>query len=172
MARLRYDEDPDYEYCQKLLEKGLKDLKCPLQGKLDFSGKISVKRSSPKKSNSTSLSNDTEAQSSDTKPHHKKKGAVASGNQQWKRAKGYNPNFSGSNSSAESDDEHDEANSYKKRVMLSNTDTKSKTKSVSSWKDCPTAVASNVRRPGEYTRRNDDDKKQRAKKQKKKTDDW
>lgn len=79
VARLRYDEDPDYEYCKKLLESGLKDLKCSLQGKLDFSGKGSVKRSSPKKSNSASPSNDNETQSSDTKSYHKKKGVVASG---------------------------------------------------------------------------------------------
>jgi hypothetical protein len=42
VARLWYDEDPDYEYCRKLIENGLKDLKCSLQGKLGFSGKGSI----------------------------------------------------------------------------------------------------------------------------------
>lgn len=168
VARLRYDEDPDYEYCKKLLESGLKDLKCSLQGKLDFSGKGSVKRSSPKKSNSASPSNDNETQSSDTKSYHKKKGVVASGTRQRNQVKEYRANFSDS-SSAESDNEHGEANNYKKGVKLNNADKKSKTKSVSSWRDCPSAVASNVHRAGEYKRINNDDKKHRNKKQKKET---
>ena len=163
MARLRHDEDPDYEYCQKLLQNGLKDLKCSLQGKLDFSGKGSVKRSSPKNKNSASLSNDNE--SSDTKPYRKKKGVVASGTQQQNQGKEHRANFYDSISSAESDNEHDQGSNYKKRVKLSNADKKSKTKPVSSWRDCPSVVASNVNRAGEYTRISND-KKHRTKKQK------
>jgi len=165
VARLSHDEDPDYEYCRSILENGLKDLKCPLQGKLDFSGKGSVKRSSPRIKNSASLSNDNEAQSSDTKQYLKKKGVVASGTRQRNQGKEYRANFYDSISSAESDDEHDHGSNYKKRVKLNNADKKSKTTSVSSWRDCPTAVASKVHRAGEYTRINND-KKYRTKKQK------
>lgn len=165
VARLEYDEDPDYEYCRKLLENGLKDLKCPLQGKLDFSGKEPVKRSSPRTKKSASISNDNEAQSSGTKPNLKKKGVVASGTGQQNQGKEYRSNFYDSISSAESDDEHDHGSKYKKRLKFNNADKKSKTTSVSSWRDCPSVVASNVQRAGEYTSKNND-KKRRTKKQK------
>jgi len=165
VARLRHDEDPDYEYCRKLLENGLKDLKCSLQGKLDFSGKGSVKRSSPRIKNTASLSNDNEAQSSDTKPYLKKKGVVASGTRQRKQGKEYRANFYDSISSAESDNEHDHGSNKKKILKLNNADKKSKTTSVSSWRDCPSAVASNVHRAGEYTSINNE-KRRRTKKQK------
>lgn len=185
VAKLRHDEDPDYEYCRKLLENGLKDLKCSLQGKLDFSGKEpvkrsspsikkraldfsgkeSVKRSSPRIKKSANLSNDNEAQSSDTKPYLKKKGVVACGTRQRNQRKEYTANFYDSISSAESDNEHDHGSNYKKRLKLNNADKKSKTTSVSSWKDCPSVVASNVQRAGEYTSINND-KKRRMKKQK------
>lgn len=39
VARLKHDEKPDYTYCHKLLEKGLKDCKCPVEGKLEFTQK-------------------------------------------------------------------------------------------------------------------------------------
>lgn len=165
VARLRHDEDPDYKYCRKLLENGLKDLKCSLQGKLDFSGKGSVKRSSPKIKNSAGLSNDNEAQSSDTKPYLKKKGVVASRTRHRNQGKEYRVNFNDSISSAESDNEHDYGSNYNKRLKFNNADKKSKTASVSSWRDCPSAVASNVCRAGEYTSINND-KKRRMKKQK------
>lgn len=165
VARLRHDEDPDYDCCRKLLENGLKDLKCSLQGKLDFSGKGSAKRSSPRIKNSASLSNDNEAQSSDTKPYLKKKGVVASGTRQRNQGKEYRANSYDSISSAESGDEHDHGSNYKKRLKLNNANKKSKTTSVSSWRDCPSVVASNVHRAGEYTSINND-KKHRTKKQK------
>jgi hypothetical protein len=164
VARLQYDEDPDYEYCRKLLENGLKHLKCSLQGKLDFSGKESVKRSSPRIKNSPSLSNDNEAQSSDTKPYLKKKGVVASGTRQRNQGKEYRANFYDSISSAESDNEQDHGSNYNKRLKLNKADKKSKTTSASSWRNCPSVVASNVHRAGEYTSIND--KKRRTKKQK------
>jgi len=165
VARLRHDEDPDYEYCRKLLENGLKDLKCSLQGKLDFSGKVSVKRNSPRIKNIAGLSNDNEAQSSDTKPYLKNKGVVASGTRQRNQGKEYRANFYDSISSAESDNEHDHGSNNKKRLKLNNADKKSKTTSLSSWRDCPSAVASNVHRAGEYTSINNE-KRRRMKKQK------
>lgn len=164
VARLRHDEDPDYEYCRKLVENGLKDLKCSLQGKLDFSEKGSVKRSSPRIKNIASLSNDNEAQSSDSKPYLKKKGVVASGTRQRNQGKEYKANFYDSISSAESDNEHDHSNN-KKRLTLNNADKKSKTSSVSSWRDCPSVVASNLHRAGEYASINKE-KRRRTKKQK------
>ena len=165
VAGLRHDEDPDYEYCRKLLENGLKDLKCSLQGELDFSGKGSVKRSSPTIKNSASLSKDNEAQSSDTKPYLKRKRVVASGTRQRNQGKELRGYLYDSISSAESDNEHDHGSKYKKRLKLNNADKKSKITSVSSWRDCPSVVASNVHRPGEYTSINND-KKHRTKKQK------
>jgi hypothetical protein len=81
VAGLRQEEGPDYEYCRKLLGNGLKDLKCSLEGKLDFSGKGSVKRSSSRIKKGAGPSDDNDAQSSDTEPSRKKKGVVACGTQ-------------------------------------------------------------------------------------------
>jgi hypothetical protein len=114
---------------------------------------------------SASLFSDNEAQSSDTKPYLKKKGTVASGTRQRNQGKEDRANFCDSISSAESDNDHDHGSNYKKKLKLNNADKKSKTTSASSWRDCPSAVASNVHRAGEYTSIKND-KKPRTKKQK------
>jgi hypothetical protein len=139
-------------------------------GKLDLSAKAPVTRSSPKKVNNTIPSSDGEASASDTKPRNKKKVVVASGTRNVNQTKQHRDHFPGSSSSDESDYDKDNADNYNKRAKLSNTNKKTKTNSVPSWRDCPTAIASNVNRAGEYKRLNHDNENQRVKKQKKKTD--
>ncbi|PNF22731.1 Nucleosomal histone kinase 1 [Cryptotermes secundus] len=169
VASLRHDADPDYEYCQKLLKKGLKDLNCSVGGNLDLSAKAPVTRSSPTKANNKIPSSDDKATASDTEPHNKKK-VVASGTGNLNRTKQLRDHFSGSSSSDESDYDKDNADNYSKKAKLCNTNKKTKTNPVPSWRDCPTAIASNVNRAGEYKRINHDNENQRVKKQKKKTD--
>jgi hypothetical protein len=164
VASLRHDVDPDYEHCQTLLEKGLKDMNCSLGGKLDFSGKASLTRSSPKKAKNIIPSSDNEARTSATEPHNKKRG-TASRIQKVHQAKQQRDHFSASSSSDESDYGKDDGD---KRAKLSNTKKKKTINSVSSWKDCPTAIASNVNRAGEYKRINY--KNHSVKKLEKKTD--
>lgn len=161
VASLTYDQDPDYKWCQKLLETGLKDCKCSLEGKLDFSGKGTVKRGSPKKTNSTGPSCDGETNISDNKPLPRRKVNVT---QKQNQEKQHKADISDSNSSAESDD--DEVCNYKKKEKSSNANKKVKTKSVSCWRDCPSAIASNVNRAGEYKRKSNE-KQHITKKQRK-----
>lgn len=163
VASLRHNEDPDYDLCRKLLEKGLKDSECSTKGTLDFSRKGPVKRGQSKKANSTSPSGDSEVSISDTEPLCKMKDVVANGSQGPNKAKQHPAGISDSSSSAESDcydSEDNEVDNYKKRAKSSNVNRKKKAKSVLSWRDCPSAIASNVNRAGEY-------KTHRAKKQKK-----
>lgn len=165
VASLSYDEDPDYVRCRKLLETGLKDCKCSLEGKLDFSGKGIVNRGSPKKANSKGPSCDSEFNISDNEPLPIKKGGGVNTTRKPNKAKQHKADICDSNSCSESD--NDEVGNYKKKGKSSNANKKIKTKSVSSWKDCPSAIASNVNRAGEYKRISNDDKQHRAKKQKK-----
>jgi hypothetical protein len=137
-----------------------------LGAKLDFSGKAPVTRSSPKKAKNTNPSSHGEASTSDAEPPNKKKVVVASQTQNLNQAIQHRNQFSDSSSSDESDYDKDDY----KRSKLINTNKKTKTNSVSSWRDCPSAVASNVNRAGEYKRINHDSKNHRVKKQKKKTD--
>lgn len=104
----------------------------------------------------------------DTEPHNKKKG-VATGIRTVHQVKQQRDHFSVSSSSDESDYGKDDCGNYDKRAKLSHANKKTKTNSVPSWKDCPTAVASNVKRAGEYKRINYD-KNNSVKKLKKKTD--
>lgn len=153
VASLKYDEDPNYVHCRKLLETGLKDSKCSLEGKLDFSGKGTVKRGSPKKANSTSPSFDLETSISDIEPVPKKRG-VAKVTRKPNQAK---------QQKADSDSE-DEVDNHEEEKS-SNAKKKIKTK-LPSWRDCPSVIASNVNRAGEYKIKNND-KQQKVKKQKK-----
>lgn len=130
---------------------------------MDLSAKAPVTRSGPKKANNKIPS------TGDTEPRNKKKVVVASGTGNLNQTKQLRDHFSGSSSSDECDDDKDNADNYSKRAKLSNTNKKTKTNPVPSWRDCPTAIASNVNRAGEYKRINHDEK-QRVKKQKKKTD--
>lgn len=91
----------------------------------------------------------------DTEPHNKKKG-VASRIRNVRQVKLHRDHFSISSSSDESDYGKDDCDNYDKRAKLSRANKKTKTNSVLSWKDCPTAVASNVKRAGEYKRINYD----------------
>jgi hypothetical protein len=134
-----------------------------LEGRLDFSGKGTVKTGSPKKASSTGSSCDSEANISDSESLPKKKRVVADISQKRNKAKQHKADISGSNLSAESDDK---VSNYKKKETSHTASKKMETKSVSSWRDCPSAVASNVNRAGEYKRKNDD-KQLRATKQKK-----
>lgn len=129
---------------------------------MDFSRKASSTRNSPKKANNMIPSPD-----SDFEPHNKKK-IVASGTQNISLAKQQRDHFSIISSSDESDYGKDDDDKYDKK--LSTTNKRKKTNSVPSWKDCPTAVASNVKIAGEYRRITYDNKNHRVKKAKKKTD--
>lgn len=141
-----------------------------MDGNLDLSAKAPVTRNSPKKANNTIPSSDGKASASDTEPRNKKKVVVASGTGNLNRTKQLRDHFSGSSSSDESDYDKDNADNYNKRAKLSNANKKTKTNPVPSWRDCPTAIASNVNRAGEYKRINHNNENQRVKKQKKKTD--
>ena len=48
VARLKHSEQPDYAFCRKLFEKELKENKCPVDGKLEFTTKGSVGRTAKK----------------------------------------------------------------------------------------------------------------------------
>ncbi|XP_069688663.1 serine/threonine-protein kinase VRK1-like [Periplaneta americana] len=158
VASLKDNEEPDYGKCKKLLELGLKECKCSVEGKLEFSGK-GTKKASPRKGKNTSPSSDSECSTSDTEPSHKKNATIRKKNKTKQ-----NRDDSIDDISSESDEEDEQTNG---RAKPRNANKNNMKKPASSWRDCPTAIASNVNKAGEYKRAIDDAKEFGTKKQKK-----
>ncbi|KAJ4436629.1 hypothetical protein ANN_16760 [Periplaneta americana] len=158
VASLKDNEEPDYGKCKKLLELGLKECKCSVEGKLEFSGK-GTKKASPRKGKNTSPSSDSECSTSDTEPSHKKNATIRKKNKTEQ-----NRDDSIDDITSESDEEDEQTNG---RAKPRNANKNNMKKPASSWRDCPTAIASNVNKAGEYKRAIDDAKEFGTKKQKK-----